>query len=68
MGSVEVDNVISVMDPDKEFVTSTSGSSLEDGVYGARVGFTALKTGYYLVIATTAYFPGPYSLIVQSLK
>jgi hypothetical protein len=68
MGSVEVDNVISVMDPDGDFVTGTNASSLEGGVYGARVGFTALKTGYYLVIATTAYFPGPYSLIVQSLK
>lgn len=66
MASDEVDNVVSVLDPTGDYVagTNTSGSYPEGE--GARVVFTATKTGYYWVVAATTYFVGRYTLRVLS--
>jgi hypothetical protein len=68
MASNEVDNAILVSDPTGGYITSTSSSSNETGEYAARVKFTASKSGYYFVLATTEYFSGNYTLIVQRPK
>jgi len=65
MASAEVDNVIRVIDPDNTFITSTDVTWIDGDLYGAHLAFTAEKTGYYLVVASTVYFPGSYTLFVQ---
>lgn len=65
MSSNDVDNVLYVDDAEGNYIADTHDSAQYDGVYGARVTFTARSTGFYTIQATTEYFPGVYKLRVE---
>jgi hypothetical protein len=65
MSSNDVDNALVIADSGGYVYDATESSTLYDGVYGARLIFTAAKSDYYVITATTAYFSGEYELSVR---